>query len=171
MKICLIGFMGSGKSCVGRLLAKSLDYDFLEMDSQISQDCNGLSISEIFETLGQEHFRKCEELVAKSISETEQLVVSTGGGVVEYPKTLSSLKNGNSLLVFLDTSLEEITKRLSSEEEKSKRPLFCEPQQFANLYHRRLPLYREAADIELLTDTLTPEKIAATIISQINSSN
>ena len=116
MKICLIGFMGSGKSSVGRILARSLEYDFLEMDAQISIDCGGLSIPEIFEKLGQDHFRKCEELVAASTCETDKLVVSTGGGVVEFPKTLSNLESGDSLLVFLDTSIEELNKRLSHEE-------------------------------------------------------
>ena len=89
--IILIGMMGSGKTSVGALLAKRVNFKFVDTD-HIIEETQGLSISKIFEVDGESKFRKLEENVIERISHLNQMVVSTGGGIVLNPLNTIKLK-------------------------------------------------------------------------------
>ena len=82
--IVLIGFMGTGKSTVGKLLAQSLSWDFVDTDCVIGEVTN-LSVTEIFRRYGQTRFRSEERIVVARLSQQDQLVIATGGGTVVDP--------------------------------------------------------------------------------------
>lgn len=148
--IVLIGFMGSGKTSVGIRLAKKLSYTFLDTDSLIVEK-EGRSISEIFDTNGEEYFRKLEtELLIELNSSTNSGVISTGGGMPmkeENKKLLRSLGR----VIFLDVSKEVILKRLEGD---TKRPLLAhedKEERIQALLMKRLPDYISCAHVMIQT--------------------
>ena len=121
MKIILIGYMGSGKSSVGRQLAASLNYKFIDLDQAIAQE-TGSSISDLFATKGEVYFRKMErKLLAKILTDSSNLVLASGGGTPCYGDMIQFLKSVASTTVYLKTSNEELTRRLFNE--RQQRPL------------------------------------------------
>ena len=121
MKIILIGYMGSGKSSVGRQLAASLNYKFIDLDQAIAQE-TGSSISDLFATKGEVYFRKMErKLLAKLLTDSSNLVLASGGGTPCYGDMIQFLKSVASTTVYLKTSNEELTRRLFNE--RQQRPL------------------------------------------------
>ena len=115
MRIILIGFMGVGKTSVGRLLSKKLEFDFIDMDLEIEKS-QKLSISEIFNIYGESYFRNLE----KNLLKKDNLVISTGGGVVASKENIEILK-GEENVIFLDAREETIIKNVSND--SNKRPL------------------------------------------------
>ncbi len=166
MKISLIGFMGSGKSTVGRLIAGKLNIKLIEMDELLLELSGFDSINEIFEKHGETRFRELEIDTAKTLAKQEDCVISTGGGVVMNKIIIDYLKKSNdkAIVVFLNTKFETLSERLEGD---TSRPLFQNTQKAKNLYDFRLPLYEEYADAEVTTDNKPPEKIAAEIIDLI----
>ena len=123
MKIILIGYMGSGKSSVGRQLAASLNYKFIDLDQAIAQE-TGSSISDLFATKGEVYFRKMErKLLAKILTDSSNLVLALGGGTPCYGDMIQFLKSVASTTVYLKTSNEELTRRLFNE--RQQRPLIA----------------------------------------------
>ena len=123
MKIILIGYMGSGKSSVGRQLAASLNYKFIDLDQAIAQE-TGSSISDLFATKGEVYFRKMErKLLAKILTDSSNLVLASGGGTPCYGDMIQFLKSVASTTVYLKTSNEELTRRLFNE--RQQRPLIA----------------------------------------------
>lgn len=116
--IVLFGFMGTGKSSVGKKLAEDLKMKFVEMDSVIEEKENR-SISNIFSKKGEKYFRKLERNLVKKISKEKGLVVSTGGGVVLNPDNVKDFKK-NGILVCFNASPKEIYKRITK---TKRRPL------------------------------------------------
>lgn len=124
MNIVLLGYMGCGKSTVGRVLANNLEKDYLDLDAFIETK-EGMSISEIFEQKGEIYFRKKEAEHLKSCLEIKKnTILSLGGGTpcfgnnIEYVKTAK-----NAVSIYLKTSLETLVERLIPE--KAKRPLIA----------------------------------------------
>lgn len=141
MKIVLIGFMGSGKSAVAKALGKKLNLPVVEMDDEIVKIA-GKSIPEIFDNDGEIVFREIEMGVAKSLSEKENLIISTGGGVVMNKLNIDYLgKNG--VVVYLESAFEEIVKRIGGRDD---RPLFKHPDSAKSLYKFRVALYQQYAN-------------------------
>lgn len=124
MKLVLIGYMGSGKSSVGEKLAEVLGFPFKDLDSEIEQQERS-SIREIFSEKGEIYFRKIENTVLKkTLSDTENLVLATGGGTPCYADSMSYMtENENSVIIYIKTPLDILSKRLFAE--KSKRPLIA----------------------------------------------
>ena len=122
MKLILLGYMGCGKSSVGFELATKLGYKFIDLDKEIEL-LEGLSISELFKMKGEIYFRKIENLILKSIIDSEEnIVISTGGGTPCYADTMEYLSNCDSCIsIFLKTSLQILSDRLFVE--KQDRPL------------------------------------------------
>jgi shikimate kinase len=118
-KIFLLGFMGCGKSYIGKRLAKNINADFLDLDDLIVET-NGLSISKIFEQKGEPHFRQSESNCLKSLKNTTQTVVALGGGT---PCFFDNMKwiNENGVSLYLKTKPTVLADRLKSE--VNKRPL------------------------------------------------
>ncbi|HEY9184428.1 MAG TPA: shikimate kinase [Salegentibacter sp.] len=122
MKIFLAGYMGSGKSLLGKQLAKRLNHDFLDLDDQI-EVMEGNSIHDIFNKKGELYFRRLETKVLKDVLEDKSdLVVSLGGGTPCYGKNLELIKETpQSKIIYLKASVEELTRRLFPE--KIHRPV------------------------------------------------
>lgn len=143
--IIFIGPMGAGKSTLGKKLAKQLGRDFIDTDRAIESEHG--SITEIFEASGEEYFRTLEERAFKSAMEKGG-VIATGGGVVLSKANRDLMNSG--LVVFLDSTQDAVVERVNLE----KRPLLKDnPDRWQEIYDQRLPLYREAADIEVFTGT------------------
>lgn len=139
----LVGFMGSGKSTVGRIVASELGWPFADLDEDIERD-QKQSISSIFERRGEEEFRKLETaLMQKRISMIESgrpMVVALGGGAFAREENFQLLEN-NGITIWLDCSLEVIRKRIES---STHRPLARDPLKLEELYHARRAGYSRA---------------------------
>ncbi|MDR5590939.1 shikimate kinase [Christiangramia sp. SM2212] len=122
MKIFLLGYMGSGKSYIGKRLAERIEQDFIDFDEEIEKRENS-KISEIFEKKGEIYFRKLERKVLEEMtSSPENLVISLGGGTPCYGNNMDLIKNAkDSTSVYLKLNIENLTNRL--EQEKSHRPM------------------------------------------------
>ncbi|HZK53211.1 MAG TPA: shikimate kinase [Desulfosporosinus sp.] len=116
--IVLIGFMGTGKSSVGKRLAQSLAWDFVDTDLVIGEVTN-LSVTEIFRRHGETRFRSEEKIVVARLSQKEQIVIATGGGTVVDPANLQALAR-NGFIVGLHATVDTILSRVG---QKNERPL------------------------------------------------
>ncbi len=151
--LILIGFMGTGKTCVGRRVAKSLGFRFVDTDARIVQTA-GKSIADIFTELGEEEFRKLETDALQQISTAQGQVISTGGGIVTQARNIEILR-GAGYVVWLRASPETIIDRVSR---NNDRPLLAndDPEgTVRSLMEEREELYRSAANLEIVTDELT----------------
>ena len=140
--IILTGFMGSGKSTIGRIVAKKLDNSyFLDTDSLIEHFENR-EISEIFANEGEEYFRNCEKKVFNWIKENvKNGIISTGGGL---PMFIPEIKEAG-IVIYLKVDFDNIVHRLTNEE-ISKRPLFQDLNKAKELFEKRDEVYTKLAD-------------------------
>lgn len=162
--IVLIGFMGAGKSSVGRHLAKSLKLPHHDTDQLVSARF-GLGIVEIFERLGEDAFRRAETEVLAEIS-TEAAIIVTGGGIVLRPENRAMLRRLGSV-VTLAADEETLFERVS---QRATRPLLQTANPRATLRELlrvREPLYRAAADFTVDTSTLRHAQVANLIMEQM----
>lgn len=116
--IVLIGFMGTGKSAIGRRLAARLNREFVDTDEEIER-VTGKTIAQIFAKHGEKRFRSEEALMVKKVAARENLVIATGGGVVLNPENVRLLKE-NGILILLTADPEVIYRRVKR---KKNRPL------------------------------------------------
>lgn len=165
MVIALTGFMGSGKSSVGRELATLLSSPFIDLDDYIVGKA-GMSIPEIFAASGEEGFRALEtealaEVIGTPSSATASghLVLSLGGGTILRPEN-AALIASHCRCVFLRTSLETVRRRLSGE--SAGRPMLRRAD-IGELFASRAAAYASAADVIIDTDSLAPADIAGRI--------
>lgn len=164
--IALIGFMGTGKTVVGKTLAERLGKEFLELDALIEQKA-GKTIPEIFQREGEEAFRQLEIEAAKQVSQRKNVVIACGGGVVLNKINIDRLKK-ESLLVYLKASPEVILRRTSSD--TSERPLLKADNKASTvneLLRFRKPFYERAADITIDTSRLDVDSVVAQIINKV----
>lgn len=149
--IVLIGFMGCGKSTVGRKLAGALSYEFSDTDAMI-EEAYGKTVSQMFAEDGEEYFRNAEtELLRKLSVEAEGLVLATGGGMPMREENAALLREIGTV-VFLEAKIETILERLQND---TGRPLADgedREKRLRPLYEKRLPVYRAAADYILDTE-------------------
>jgi shikimate kinase len=142
--LCLVGFMGCGKTTVGRLLAQQIGWRFADLDSMIEQAA-GLSISSIFEQRGEPAFRELEfEILQRILGEAEGLgaaVVALGGGTFAQPRGVELLRVAGAVTIWLDCPVEDLLARLAGVKD---RPLFRDEASFRQLYEQRLASYRLA---------------------------
>ncbi|WP_010530976.1 shikimate kinase [Lentibacillus jeotgali] len=157
----LIGFMGSGKSTVGRLLHEKLGGSYHDTDQMVVEKYG--EIAAIFEQKGENQFRDYETEMLKETA-SENFVVSTGGGIIERKENGEFMKK-NGLIIYLDTSFDEIGDRLGND---PVRPLWrkndSEKQQ---LYKRRNKLYAGLADITVTTDQKSPYIVVEEILGHL----
>ncbi len=160
--IVLTGFMGSGKSAVGRLVAKRLRFRFVDTDALIVERA-GMPISDIFAQLGEEHFRDLETAVLESLGNARQCVISTGGGAVVKERNHAILKS-LGFVVWLTASEEVIFERVARND---KRPLLqtANPREtISQLLAVRRPLYESVADFTLDTTTFSHDAAAEAVM-------
>lgn len=159
--IVLIGFMGAGKTSVGRELARLNEWPFLDSDELIAADA-GSSIAQIFETRGEEEFRKIESEMLAQMS-ARRAIVATGGGIVVRPENVPLLKRLGTV-VYLEADEAILFERISKEK---TRPLLetNDPRaRLARLLAQRVPLYRAAADFTINTNNLRAPEVAQAVV-------
>ena len=163
VNIALIGFMGTGKTSVGRLVAEQLHFHYLDTDEMI-QAATGKTITEIFSTSGEPAFRELEEKAVAELAGKTQAIISAGGGLPVNPKNLESLKT-HALVVCLWASPAKIWERVKTQ---SHRPLLHDPdpqKKIRELLAAREPFYKQA-DILLNTELRSLREVAQQVIHQ-----
>lgn len=162
MAVALVGFMGAGKTSVGRELSKRLGWRFADLDDVIEKR-EGRSIEQIFREDGEAAFRQIECAVARETAksaENDPLVLALGGGAFVDPGIRSCLEEARIPAVFLDAPVAELFRR--SEQPDVKRPLRRNAEQFRQLYERRRSEYLKAA-IRIDTE----DKLIAAVVQEI----
>jgi len=162
--IFLIGMMGSGKSQTGPVLAKMINYAFVDTDDVIEK-ASKQSISSIFEKDGEKVFRDVEKKVLKEISQHHSLVIATGGGLVTLPENWGILHQG--IVIWLDLDLKRSIKRLESD--KKKRPLLIGDdlaENFSQINESRKPIYLES-DLRIEVEDQSPYEVATMIAKRL----
>jgi shikimate kinase len=171
MVITLLGYMGSGKSTIGRQLAMVLEYDFVDLDNFI-EEREVLSIPEIFQTKGEVYFRKVEHKYLKELlSKDKNIVLSLGGGTPCYANNMGLLKTYNSISFYLKMTPLDLTDRLFNE--KDNRPLISHLnnknalQEFIAIHlFERQSFYQKANHI-LKTDKLAVKEVVELIVKKL----
>ncbi len=165
--IYLIGFMGTGKTAVGRALAARMGRPFVDLDQLIEAQTKK-TVSIIFEDEGEPSFRRLESAALEIISKSRNLVVATGGGSVLHPRNREVMRE-TGYVVALKAELDFIKKRLSGD---AARPLIRmakgEEGTLLNLYEARITYY-EGADLTLDTSRMTPEEAAEAIYRSLGN--
>ena len=152
--IILCGFMGSGKTTVGKELARKMNFKFIDTDELIEKE-QGISIKEIFEKHGEDYFRNLEHEICKKVSNMRNCIISTGGGVMTYKRNCDVLKNKNKI-IFLDASFNIICKRIGN---NNVRPLFEDLEKAKQLYDERKKKYLDASDYIVSGDMSVEETV------------
>ena len=163
MNIVLIGYRGTGKSVVGTLLSERLQMPCIGMDAEIVKRA-GTPIPEIVEKYGWPKFRDIESEEARELAGLDNIIIDTGGGVIERPENIEALQT-NSRIFWLKASVDAIVARI---EGGIERPSLTSGKTFteevAEVLERRIPKYKSAAHSEIDTDELTPEQVADRIV-------
>ncbi len=162
--IILVGFMGSGKSSIGRLLHQSLGYQLIDTDRAIEEQ-TGKTITDIFSQEGETTFRDLETNLLKELTsaKTSKHIISTGGGMVCRPENRALLRQ-LGFVVWLKCSTEEIYNRTSK---NSDRPLLqCKDpmQAIKELFKKRSPFYEQTAHLEVNTTGLSLDEVSCGIL-------
>jgi shikimate kinase len=164
-RVVLVGFMGSGKTSVGRLLARRLGYGFEDMDRRIVERA-GRTIAEIFRDDGEEAFREREREEALALSRLRDRVVAAGGGAFTRPETRALLQEG-ALTVWLRCDFDRILARVPAD---GSRPLAGNRDIMRALLAEREPFYR-MADVAVDASSGTPREVADRIVGLIEGRN
>jgi len=162
--IVLTGFMGAGKTAVGRELSRLLNMELIDVDTEIEKS-QRMSINEIFKKFGEPSFREMETEMIQKLSERKNVIISTGGGAVLKQENMDALRKQGIIVCFMATP-ETILKRTGH---SSNRPLLKVEDPFARikeLLDFRRPFY-EKADIMIDTEGKTPLQIAEETIEKV----
>ncbi|WP_220739828.1 shikimate kinase [Leuconostoc miyukkimchii] len=164
--LMLVGFMGAGKTTVGKEIARQHQSKFLDIDLEIERIANQ-RISDIFLERGENGFRELETQVLSKVQMFNG-VVATGGGVIERDENLNILRDSPATVIYLHGNLESTISRLLLE---GQRPLLQEKSaaEFFNLWQQRDPKYQSVANFTVETIGKTPERIAAEIVALFSS--
>jgi shikimate kinase len=160
-RIYLVGFMGAGKSTIGRELALKLNIPFLDLDSEIEK-AEGLAVRELFARFGEPHFRQIEREHLKRVAQGPIAIVALGGGTYVDPDN-RKVVDDSGIAVWLEASFSTIRERVRPD---GTRPLLADVEQARRLYSERLPAYR-LARVHVLTDNRLPDAIAQEIVERV----
>ena len=143
--VCLVGFMGCGKSTVGKLLRRQTGWPSVDLDKRITE-ATGLAIADIFARMGEPEFRRIEsEQLARVLAEASEqekpTIVSLGGGTITQPQNTALLREHDAALIWLKCPIEELLHRCA---QMNDRPLFRDEASFRQLYQDRLAFYEMA---------------------------
>lgn len=144
--IVLSGFMGCGKSTIGRQLAAAMNMKFVDMDRYIEKK-EGMTVSEIFAEKGEAYFRALETETVRELSESRAYVIATGGGTLMRSENVEEFHRGGGVIYFLDVPLAALQERLKNDK---RRPLLQTPDRRAvveRLLNERKPQYLASADV------------------------
>ena len=165
MNIAIYGFMGVGKTTIGKLLADMLGYDFVDMDEEIEKR-EGIPISDIFRVKGESRFRELESRLVKELSQNDGLIIACGGGAIADIKNAEILLK-SSRMVYLTASIEEIIERTYND---NSRPLLKvnNPEKVASeIFEQRKPVYTKYAEITVDTTGMTPMEVVKMVLEAL----
>lgn len=167
MKIILIGFMGVGKTVIGKKLAKKLNIRWVDIDEEIEKR-EQKSIENIFEVYGEGYFRILENNLLKELVNQDNIVISTGGGILKKEENYSILKNEKNV-VFLDANVDTIIKNLSSnKDEINRRPLLKTSinlyKTIENLLYERYEKYISVSNFKIDTNDKNIDEVVSQIL-------
>jgi shikimate kinase len=151
--------MGSGKSTVGELVSRELQWPFIDLDAVIEAG-QGLSIREIFERSGEPFFRQLERAALTEALKTEPAVIALGGGTFAYEPNVELIRETGGATIWLDCSVQTLQQRCAT---MQNRPLFRDPESFEQLLDLRLPYYR-LADFRVSTEGREPWEVTEQIL-------
>ncbi|MDD4752326.1 MAG: shikimate kinase [Desulfitobacteriaceae bacterium] len=160
--IVLIGFMGTGKTAIGRIVARMLNYHFVDTDQMVEEATN-LTINQLFRKHGEIRFRSEEALVVKKLAGRERLVIATGGGLVLNPENVKLLKQ-KGIFVLLTADPKVVLERVSR---KNTRPLLAKGKNMEtimSLFKDRSRFYAEYAEFTVDTSHISLEESAEKIV-------
>jgi shikimate kinase len=164
MNIVLIGYRGTGKSVVGRLLATRLGRELVSSDAEIVKRAQR-TIPEIVAQQGWDYFRDLESDICKELSSRDHLVIDTGGGAILRTQNIESLKK-NGTVFWLTASVETIVKRIGGD---NQRPSLTGTKSFVDeiqdVLRERTPKYRAAADHVVTTDNRSIGQLVETVLT------
>ena len=157
--MAIVGYMGSGKTTLGRLLARATGLEFVDLDRTISKKA-GKEIPEIFAEYGEGHFRDLEqEALREALNGKPPCIVACGGGIVVRPENRELLRGVTTVFLREDTGV------LYGRTRGPGRPLrAASREEFASRYAERLPLYREVADFEVEVDGRSPSQVMEEVL-------
>ncbi|MCG8484292.1 MAG: chorismate mutase [Clostridia bacterium] len=170
-KIFLIGFMGSGKSTIGKQLSDITGFQWVDTDSIIEEKME-MKISKIFSKKGEKFFRKIEAQVLQNIEDEENQIISCGGGIILKEENRKFLKEKGKI-VFLHGDIKTMLDRIEYDD---NRPVLFSAlrdnsdkkyEAFKDILDKRMPLYLEAADVTIEIEKKHPEEIAKEIINEL----
>lgn len=171
-RIVLTGFMGSGKTSVGTLLAAQLGWRFADLDREIEQR-EGRSVPLIFSQSGEPHFRQLESLVLASLLAEQRLVLALGGGTPEHSgNRLLLTHSAHTAIVYLSADYATLLHRCrlqSTAPAAVARPVLNDPAIAEQRFHLRRPLYEHIATHTVDTTALTPEAALAVILNALHT--
>jgi shikimate kinase len=172
--VALTGFMGAGKTTVGRSLASLLRWSFFDLDYEIELRQKAL-VREIFQLRGESGFREIETATLRSVLQQASgpTVIALGGGTFVQSANLALLRSRGARVVFLETEIEELLWRCRAADQhspQSSRPLAATPEAFRLLYAQRLPFYR-SADLTVNATDKTVEELAQEIVLSLHLSH
>ena len=157
-RIYLIGFMGAGKTTVGRRLAKKLGWKFIDLDDEIERR-EGRRVAEIFRDKGEPYFRSLEQRCLEDVASSPRAVIALGGGAFIDPKN-REVAEKSGLTVWLKVSFSRLAERVKID---GTRPNFADKAQAEQLHRTREPFYA-LAKVHVSTDDCSPETAADEII-------
>ena len=168
MNVVLIGYRGTGKSVVGEILAKRLNKIYVGMDAEIVK-LAGMPIPDIVEKFGWPGFRDMESEMAEKLAGRDNLVIDTGGGVIERPENMMALKK-SATVFWLKASVDIIVSRISDD---TQRPPLTDGKTFteevAEVLESRLPKYKNAAHHVIDTDHISPDQVADRVVELLGT--
>jgi shikimate kinase len=163
-RIYLTGFMGAGKTAVGRRLAAALGWAFVDLDGEVERAA-ALSVAEIFERLGEARFRRLERAALEATLSRPRVVVATGGGALAQPEALELLR-GRGLIVWLKLPFAELAARVEAAG-AGTRPLYKDRRRARQLYRERLPFYRRADLVLAVGGGQTSEQVVGRLVAEL----
>jgi len=170
MNIVLVGYRCSGKSAVGKMLAKRLDKGFVDTDALI-EETEGSAIESMVEKKGWDYFRQVEKKIVETVSSKDNLVIATGGGVVLYESNIKNLKE-NGTVIWLKADVNILKQRMDKDLNSGQiRPSLTgeDPvEEIRKVLKIRNPLYQRAGDLEVDTGSSTIQEVADMIIDNID---
>jgi len=164
--VFLIGPMGAGKTTIGRLLAEELHKEFFDSDQMIEERA-GADVSWIFDVEGEEGFRDRERKVIRELTALDNIVLATGGGAILAEQNRKHLRKGGTVVYLMAT----ISQQVERTRRDQKRPLLRntpDPRaKLTELMDKRDPLYREVADVVVMTSRRSPRAVCNEIIEML----
>ncbi|MBI2036246.1 shikimate kinase AroL [Candidatus Microgenomates bacterium] len=165
MNIVLIGMRGAGKTTVGKMLASHLKKDFIEMDDLVAKKA-GMKIAQIVKKHGWEYFRDLETQITQEVSQKDNVIIATGGGVVLRSENVQVLKKHGKLF-WLSVGVNSLLKRIGNDANRPSLTGKSPKEDMEETQIQRQKLYEQAADVVIDTEKITAKEVMEEIITNL----